>query len=107
MRKHISYSELKTWDECAYKHKLVYIDKVKNFQGNEYTAFGTAVHEVCEKSVLKEIKIDKASLMDCFNKKFLQEIQELITKKERPDQGHASPSIRFSRIYNSRIKQNV
>ena len=81
MRKHISYSELKTWDECAYKHKLVYIDKVKNFQGNEYTAFGTAVHEVCEKSVLKEIKIDKASLMDCFNKKFLQEIQELITKK--------------------------
>ena len=49
MRKHISYSEIKVWDECPYKHKLVYIDEVKKFLGNEHTAFGTAVHEVCEK----------------------------------------------------------
>lgn len=81
MRKHISYSELKTWQECAYKHKLSYIDEVKKFVGNEHTAFGTAVHEVCEKSVLKEISTDKTSLKNCFNKKFLEEIQYLVEKK--------------------------
>ena len=80
MRKHISYSELKTWDECAYKHKLVYIDEAKQFLGNEHTAFGTAVHEVCEKSVLNEINLDKESLNECFNKKFLEEVTQLSEK---------------------------
>tara|TARA_R100001082_G_C4353308_1_gene155587 strand:- start:434 stop:1225 length:792 start_codon:yes stop_codon:yes gene_type:complete len=80
VRKHISYSELKTWDECAFKHKLVYIDEAKKFLGNEHTAFGTAVHEVCEKSVLNEIKLDKSSLVECFNNKFLEELKELTSK---------------------------
>ena len=77
MKKHISYSEIKTWDECAYKHKLVYIDEIKKFLGNEHTAFGTAVHEVCEKSVLGEISLTAESLNECFDNKFLQEIQYL------------------------------
>jgi ATP-dependent helicase/DNAse subunit B len=47
-KKHISYSELKTWAECPYKHKLKYKDGIKGFVGNIYTAFGTAIHEVCE-----------------------------------------------------------
>ena len=85
MRKHISYSELKTWDECPYKHKLVYIDEVKKFLGNEHTAFGTAVHEVCEKSALKEVSLDKQSLIDCFNKKFLEEVQSLTDQKVELD----------------------
>ena len=45
---HISYSELKQWAECPWKHKLVYRDRIKKFMGNEYTAFGTAVHATCE-----------------------------------------------------------
>tara|TARA_B100000287_G_C20567934_1_gene755331 strand:+ start:108 stop:899 length:792 start_codon:yes stop_codon:yes gene_type:complete len=80
MKKHISYSELKTWYECAYKHKLSYIDEVKKFVGNEHTAFGTAVHEVCEKSVLKEIPNDEVSLKNCFNNKFLEELKYLTEK---------------------------
>ena len=40
MKQHISYSELKMWADCPRKHKLVYIDKLKGFTGNEYTAFG-------------------------------------------------------------------
>ena len=77
MKKHISYSELKTWDECAYKHKIIYIDESKKFLGNEHTAFGTAVHEVCEKSVLGEIDRNFDTLNDCFNAKFLEEIKKL------------------------------
>ena len=49
--KHISYSELKIWSECPFKHKLMYIDRVKGFVGNEFTAFGKAIHEVCEYSI--------------------------------------------------------
>ena len=45
---HISFSELKEWTTCPWKHKLNYIDKIKEFKGNEHTAFGTAVHSVCE-----------------------------------------------------------
>ena len=45
---HISYSELKEWTDCPWKHKLNYIDKIKQFKGNEHTAFGSALHTVCE-----------------------------------------------------------
>ena len=78
---HISFSELKIWNECAFKHKLVYIDEVKKFLGNEYTAFGTAVHEVCEKSVLGEIDKSFSVLNECFSNKFLEELKKLTEKK--------------------------
>jgi len=81
MRKHISFSEVKIWNECPYKHKLVYIEEVKKFLGNEHTAFGTAVHEVCEKSVLGEIDRNFETLKHCFDKKFLKEIK-FLTEKE-------------------------
>ena len=45
---HISFSELKNWQKCPYYHKLVHIDKLKGFKGNEFTAFGNALHSVCE-----------------------------------------------------------
>mgnify|MGYP003665142153 CR=1 FL=1 len=38
------------------------------------------MHEVCEKSVLEEITLDPASLNECFDNKFLEEIRYL-TKK--------------------------
>tara|TARA_R110000765_G_scaffold374428_1_gene464980 strand:+ start:398 stop:1186 length:789 start_codon:yes stop_codon:yes gene_type:complete len=80
MRSHISFSELKIWNECPFKHKLTYIDEVKKFLGNEHTAFGTAVHEVCEKSVLGEIDRNFESLNKCFNIKFLEEVKSLSEK---------------------------
>ena len=70
---HISFSELKNWNQCSFYHKLVYIDKLKGFEGNLYTAFGSALHTVCEKVVLKEIK-DKKSL---FQLSFSKEISDL------------------------------
>ena len=51
---HISYSELKDWKFCAFYHKLTRVDKIEGFKGNEYTAFGSAMHSVCEKKLLKE-----------------------------------------------------
>ena len=46
---HISFSELVTWNECPHKHKLMYLERIRKFKGNEFTAFGTSIHDVCEK----------------------------------------------------------
>ena len=51
---HISFSALKDWNFCAWYHKLTRIDKVGTWNGNAYTAFGNAIHEVCEKKLLKQ-----------------------------------------------------
>ncbi len=73
---HISYSELKNWEQCPYKHKLVNIDKIKNFTGNEYTAFGTALHSVCESLLTENIdkEVDEKEL---FVQEFRKEIKKL------------------------------
>ncbi len=76
---HISFSELKNWAKCAFYHKLVNIDKLKGFVGSEHTAFGTALHEVCEKGVLGQLtKGDEAKL---FLETFEKEIASLIIDK--------------------------
>ena len=45
---HISYSEVRCWKECPYRHKLKYIDKIDMFKPSPYLDFGTNVHEGCE-----------------------------------------------------------
>ena len=52
---HISYSELKNWTECTWRHKLIYIEKINVFQGTEHTCYGTAVHETVENMLLGKI----------------------------------------------------
>jgi hypothetical protein len=69
---HISYSELKNWEFCPFYHKLTYIDGIKAFKGNEFTAFGTAMHEVCEKKLLKENFDPKKTFVKGFRKELKQ-----------------------------------
>ena len=64
---HISYSELKDWVTCAFYHKLTRVDKLKGFKGNEFTAFGTAIHAVCEKKLLKEDIDDERFFVSSFS----------------------------------------
>lgn len=45
---HISYSEVKNWKECPFRHKLLYIDKVDTFEDSPYLDYGTIVHAACE-----------------------------------------------------------
>ena len=71
---HISYSELKNWCHCPYYHKLVNIDKIKGFEGNEYTAFGTALHSVCENLLNEQIV---ATDSDFFVDEFRHELKKL------------------------------
>lgn len=70
---HISFSELKNWSFCPFYHKLTYIDKLKGFAGNEYTAFGTAIHTICENKLLKK----SADSYEEFKSEFIEEISKL------------------------------
>ena len=81
---HISYSELKEWTTCPWKHKLNYIDKIKQFKGNEHTAFGSALHTVCE-VVVEDFDKNKKSqgLEELFEHEFVKNLQSI--KKSTPD----------------------
>ena len=59
---HVSFSEIKNWKECAYRHKLTYIDKIDMFEPSPYLDFGTAVHEGCE-TLLETKQINKPKLL--------------------------------------------
>ena len=73
---HVSYSEVKIWNECPHKHKLQYVDKLSGFKGNLHTAFGTAIHSVCEHGLLNE-NLDR-------EQHFLEEFaKELTSLKEK------------------------
>lgn len=72
---YISYSALKDWNFCAWYHKLTRIDKIGGFKGNAYTAFGNAIHDVCEKKLLKEEVEDNDFFLERFEH-FLSELSE-------------------------------
>lgn len=79
-KKHISYSELRIFTECPYKWHLQYEKNVAGFTGNIFTAFGTAIHSVCEESALG--KLADEDFADHFDKVFLTELKSL---DEKPD----------------------
>tara|TARA_Y100000593_G_scaffold77916_1_gene144426 strand:+ start:1493 stop:2332 length:840 start_codon:yes stop_codon:yes gene_type:complete len=45
---HVSFSEIKVWKECSYRHKLAYVDKLDTYENNPYADYGTAVHNAIE-----------------------------------------------------------
>ena len=77
---HVSFSELKIWNECSYKHKLVYKDRLKGFVGNLYTAFGSAIHNTIEKFLLNEVSEEQQ--YDLFKSNFDEEMSSLNEQHE-------------------------
>ena len=50
LRKHVSYSEIATWMDCSYRHKLKYLDEIK-VEGDgpsENTEYGQVIHDALE-----------------------------------------------------------
>jgi hypothetical protein len=79
---HISYSELKDWAFCAFYHKLTRVDKLDGFKGNAFTAFGSAIHDVCEKKLLKEDINDNEHFIKAFEKN-IESLPEDVEVDER------------------------
>ena len=69
-KKHVSFSEIKMWKECAYKHKLTHIDKIDVFEPSPFLDFGTAVHEGCE-SIVEKKSPNRKKLVEDIRKAWL------------------------------------
>ena len=76
-QKKISYSEFKNWKECPYRHKLIYVDELPYYSSNEFTIFGTAIHEMCEKHIPDP---ENTNPQEIFEESFLRGVDNL--KKE-------------------------
>jgi len=74
---------MKDWAHCPHYHKKAWVEKVAPFEGNEYTAFGSAIHDVCEKKLLKE-DINEAEV---FQLGFAKRLQDLLEKNIEFDAG--------------------
>jgi hypothetical protein len=81
---HISFSAWRDWHFCPFKYKITRVDKVSSFQGNEYSTFGTAVHDTAEQILIKE-NMQSMGIKDTgdfdplvfFKKSFKKEIESL------------------------------
>ena len=61
-KSHVSFSEIKCWKECSFRHKLMHVDKIDVFEPSPYLDFGTAVHEGCE-TLLETKHVDREKLI--------------------------------------------
>ena len=65
---HISFSAFKNWTTCPFYYKLTYEDRINLFNGNEYTVFGTAIHEACEYKVQDPNVDEQKIFLESFQK---------------------------------------
>lgn len=61
LKEHVSYSEVRQWKECPWRHKLLYLDKLRTFEESPHLHYGTIIHDACEHYLkTKELKIEEA-----------------------------------------------
>lgn len=68
---HISFSEIKNWKECSWRHKLMYVDGIQTYENNPYAEFGTVVHTALEnflKTKSMDFEMAKNSLRESWDK---------------------------------------
>ena len=60
LKEHVSYSEVRQWKECPWRHKLIYIDRLQTFEESPHLHYGTIVHDACEHYLkTKQLKLDE------------------------------------------------
>jgi putative RecB family exonuclease len=105
-----SHSRLSTFEQCPYKYKLQYIDKVEPVVTQSIEAFlGSCVHEVLEK-LYKDLQFEKKnSLEDLLN--YLHEIWEknwddsiVIVKKQYTKDNYIRMGEKFIKNYYNRYQ---
>ena len=68
---HVSYSEVKVWKECSYRHKLAYVDKLDTYEANPYADYGTAVHNAIE-NYLKTKQMNIEACLEEIKQKWIE-----------------------------------
>ena len=51
---YISFSSWRDWTFCPYKFKITRLDKIRLFEGNQYSSFGKAIHDANEQILIHE-----------------------------------------------------
>ena len=70
LKEHVSYSEVRQWKECPWRHKLLYIDKLSTFEESPHLHYGTIIHDACEHFLkTRELKIEevKKKIIDAWS----------------------------------------
>lgn len=68
---HVSFSEIREWTECPFRHKLKYVEAIDAFVPSPVLDFGTAVHSACEhylKTRQVDLSIVKKALDEAWEK---------------------------------------
>jgi hypothetical protein len=68
---HISFSEVKLWKECSYRHHLIHIKKLDLFKPSPVLEFGTAIHAAVENYLLTrgmDVSVARTLLEKAWNK---------------------------------------
>jgi len=50
-REYVSFSELKTWGDCSWRHYLQYILGIREYGDTVFTDYGTIIHDAGEKFI--------------------------------------------------------
>lgn len=67
---HVSFSEIREWKECSYRHKLKFINKIDLGKPGPFMDFGTAVHAACESFLRTRVMDDSIAV------KMIEEVWE-------------------------------
>lgn len=57
IKNYVSFSEIKQWKDCGWRHKLLYIDKIGTFEDSPHLHYGTIIHDAVE-NLLKNETVD-------------------------------------------------
>lgn len=81
-KSHVSYSEVRTWNECPWRHYLQQIKKINLDKPSEHLDFGTAVHAACEeylKTKVMDIETCLMSIVSAWDQKGFPEVEKWAT----------------------------
>lgn len=72
VRKHVSFSEIATWMDCAHKHKLKYLDTVTTEKDGPsvHTEYGQVIHDVLEEYLRTRVMMPTEQIHKMIDERF-------------------------------------
>jgi len=68
----LSWSSIQTFQKCPKRYKLKYVDKLVSYSSNEYTIFGSTVHDLLEELCNTNRDLKENEFQDLFIKRIVE-----------------------------------